>query len=261
MTLDWVIPVLTLTAMEIVLGIDNIVFLTILVGKLPPEQQRPARLLGLALALGLRLGLLFMIRLIMGLTAPVFYLTSLGVPEGWVTEEALNAVSWRDIILIVGGMFLIGKSTYEIHDKLEGGGDSPAKGGLGSSFFWVIAQIIILDLVFSIDSVITAVGMAQEIWVMVTAMVIAVGVMLVSAGAIGNFVHRHPTLKMLALSFLILIGVMLMAEGIEKHINRGYIYFAMAFALGVELLNMRVRVKGPAVELREPVMPEPKAGA
>ena len=223
------ISLATLAALEIVLGIDNVVFLTILAGRLPKEQQPRARRLGLAFALGTRLMLLFAITWVMGLTRELFTLAGHGF-------------SGRDLILLGGGLFLMGKATFEIHDKLEVQHEaeaSPAKGG--AAFWLVIAQIGVLDVVFSLDSVITAVGMAQHLAVMVTAMVFAVGVMLVFAGAIGEFVERHPTMKMLALSFLILIGVTLVAEGLGKHIEKGYVYFAMAFSFGVELLNMRIR--------------------
>jgi predicted tellurium resistance membrane protein TerC len=227
--LDTWISLATLAAMEIVLGIDNIVFLTILAGRLPPDQQPRARRLGLAFALLTRLGLLFAITWVMGLTRELF--SAFG-----------HAVSGRDLILLGGGLFLMAKATIEIHDKLEVQHEAAAKPPPGRSAFWfVIAQIGVLDLVFSLDSVITAVGMAQHLAVMVTAMVLAVAVMLIFAGAVGDFVERHPTMKMLALSFLILIGVMLVAESFGKHIEKGYIYFAMAFSLLVELLNMRMR--------------------
>ena len=224
----------TLTVMETVLGIDNIVFLTIIAGRLPPAQQPSARRLGLAVALLSRLGLLFAITWVMGLTRPLFAILGRGV-------------SGRDLILLAGGLFLIGKATIEIHDKLEvQHHEDPGAAAHHGSFWSVIAQIGIIDIVFSLDSVITAVGMAQHLAIMIAAMVIAVALMLVFAGAIGGFVDRHPTLKMLALSFLILIGVMLVAEGLGKHIEKGYIYFAMAFSLGVELLNMRMRRGTPA---------------
>lgn len=248
--MDWVISLLTLTLMEIVLGIDNIIFIAILVGRLPPGQQPLARRLGLLLALIMRLLLLLTLSSIMRLQDPLFLLSDLGVPADWIGEHA-NEISWKDIILLAGGMFLIGKSTHEIHQKLEGETDKPrarTAGGLGLA----LAQIALLDIVFSLDSVITAVGMAQKIWVMVVAMIIAVGVMLVFAAAVSRFVHRHPTLKVLALSFLILIGVMLVADGLGQHIHRGYIYFAMGFSLAVEFLNMRLRAKTTAVQLREP---------
>jgi predicted tellurium resistance membrane protein TerC len=235
----WV-SLLTLTAMEIVLGIDNIVFISILVGKLPQAQQKKARQLGLSLALLLRLGLLFTLSWIMRLTAPLFTLPLVD-----------QAISGRDLILLGGGLFLIGKSAHEIHDKLEVvHEESPeVHKRTGARFGVILVQILLLDIVFSLDSVITAVGMAQHVAIMVVAMVVAVGVMLVFAGAIGDFVNRHPSMKILALSFLLLIGVMLMAEGFEQHIGKGYIYFAMAFALGVELLNMRLRKKQQPVKL------------
>ncbi len=219
----------TLAALEIVLGIDNIVFLTILAGRLPREQQPKARRLGLAAALATRLGLLFAITWVTRLTRELF-------------RVAGHGLSGRDLILLGGGLFLIGKATFEIHDKLEVRHEEEAPGAKGGASFWiVIGQIGLLDVVFSLDSVITAVGMAQHVAIMVAAMVAAVGVMLAFAGPIGDFVERHPTMKMLALSFLILIGVTLVAEGFGKHIEKGYVYFAMAFSLAVELLNMRMR--------------------
>lgn len=234
------ISLLTLTALEIVLGIDNIIFISILAGKLPKEQQKKARQTGLGLALITRLLLLAGIAWIAKLTTPLLHIASF-------------AISGRDLILLAGGLFLIAKSTYEIHEKLEGE-DHHASGRVGVSFSKVIVQIILLDIVFSLDSVITAVGMANQLWVMVTAVVIAMGVMLAFAGAISDFVHRHPTVKMLALSFLILIGVSLMAEGLHQHIPKGYIYFAMAFSCMVELINLKLRAKAsPPVELREPL--------
>jgi predicted tellurium resistance membrane protein TerC len=236
----WVIPLLTLTAMEIVLGIDNIIFIALVSGRLPAGQQAMARQLGLGLALISRVLLLCALSWVLGLTRPLFALSDLGLPAEWLSPET-NEVSWRDLILIGGGLFLIAKSVYEIHHKLEGPADAGAGGQAADQFGWVIAQIVVLDIIFSLDSVITAVGMAQQLWVMIVAVVLAVGVMLVFSGPISAFVHRHPTLQMLALSFLILIGVMLVAEGIEKHIERGYIYFAMAFSLIVEMLNLRLR--------------------
>jgi predicted tellurium resistance membrane protein TerC len=227
----WV-SLLSLSAMEIVLGIDNIVFLSILSAKLPVEQQPKARRLGLVLALGMRLGLLFTISWMMRLTAPLFSVLS-------------NEISGRDLILLGGGLFLVGKSVHEIHDKLEVTHEASGLPGRGASFLSVLIQILLLDVVFSLDSVITAVGMAPSIVVMMLAMVIAVGVMLVFAAPIGNFVERHPTMKILALSFLLLIGVVLIADGLGQHISKGYIYFAMAFALLVEVINMRVRRSAP----------------
>jgi predicted tellurium resistance membrane protein TerC len=218
----------TLAAMEIVLGIDNVVFLTILSGRLPAEQQARARRLGLGLALGMRILLLLTISWLMGLTRPLFHL--LGHP-----------FSGRDLILLVGGLFLIAKATHEIHDKLEVKHEEGGAARVGASFGAVLAQIALLDVVFSLDSVITAVGMVGDLAIMIAAVVASVVVMLFFAGAVGGFVNRHPTMKMLALSFLLLIGVMLVAEGMGQHVPKGYVYFAMAFSLGVELLNMRVR--------------------
>ena len=223
------IALASLSAMEIVLGIDNIIFISILVARLPRERQQIARQLGLGLALVMRLGLLLAISWIMSLTAPLFTVLS-------------NEISGRDLILIVGGLFLIAKATHEIHDKLEV--DHPKSADekkLKASFVGVLVQIMLLDIVFSLDSVITAVGMAPAISIMVAAMVIAVGVMLIFARPIGDFVERHPTIKILALSFLLLIGVVLVADGLGQHIGKGYIYFAIAFSLLVELINLRVR--------------------
>ena len=228
---DTWIALLTLTVMEIVLGIDNIVFISILSDKLPAEQQPRARRLGIGLALILRLALLFTITWIMRLTAPLF--TVFG-----------NEISGRDLVLGLGGLFLIFKATHEIYAKLEVGDDKEG-GSLprASSFAMVLAQILVLDVVFSLDSVITAVGMAQHILIMVIATVLAVIVMLAFVNPISNFVGKHPSMKMLALSFLLLIGVLLVAESLDQHIKKGYIYFAMAFSLVVELLNLRLRKK------------------
>ena len=231
------IALLTLTVLEIVLGIDNIIFISILSGKLPMEQQNKARLTGLALAMITRILLLFSIVWIMKLTLPLF--TVLG-----------QEISGRDLILIGGGLFLIAKSTFEIHDKLEGDeGHRSAK--VAKSFGSVITQILLLDVVFSLDSVITAVGMANNIIIMIVAVVIAVGVMMVSSKSISNFVEKHPTVKMLALAFLLLIGVSLIAEGLDQHISKGYIYFAMAFSVFVEMLNLKMKSKTKPVELRK----------
>ncbi len=232
----WV-ALVTLTLLEIVLGIDNIVFISILAGKLPPEQQSRARVMGLGLALIGRLALLFSLSWLMGLTKPLFAIAG-------------HAFSGRDLILLVGGLFLIGKSTFEIHERLEGIGEEKIVQS-HPSFTSVIVQIFLLDMVFSLDSVITAVGMAQHIPVMVLAIVIAVGIMMISAGAVATFIHRHPTIKMLALSFLLLIGTSLVAEGLGFHIPKGYIYFAMAFSLFVEMLNLRLR-KGTPVPVKGP---------
>nr|MCU0406073.1 TerC family protein [Ignavibacteriaceae bacterium] len=240
--MDWItqpeslIALLTLTVLEIVLGIDNIIFISILSGKLPKEQQSKARLTGLALAMITRILLLFSIVWIMKLTLPLF--TALG-----------QEISGRDIILIGGGLFLIAKSTFEIHDKLEGE-EGHRSSKVAKSFASVIAQIILLDIIFSLDSVITAVGMANNLMIMILAVVIAVGVMMASAKSISDFVEKHPTVKMLALAFLLLIGVSLIAEGFEQHIPKGYIYFAMAFSVFVEMLNLRMKAKTKPVELR-----------
>lgn len=239
----WV-SLLTLTALEIVLGIDNVIFISILAGKLPAERQAKARQLGLTLALVTRVLLLLSITWLMGLTKTLFTLPVID-----------HGVSGRDLILGAGGLFLIGKSVHEVHDKLEGLDGHATPRGRAVSFRAVIVQILILDVVFSLDSVITAVGMAENVGVMIAAVMIAIGVMLVFAGAISDFVNRHPTLKMLALSFLILIGVTLVAESLGRHIPKGYIYFSMAFAFGVEMLNLRLRKKVDApkpVELHQP---------
>jgi predicted tellurium resistance membrane protein TerC len=233
------IALLTLTVLEIVLGIDNIIFISILSGKLPAEQQNRARIVGLSAAMLMRILLLFTISWVIGLTAPLF-------------EVLGMEISGRDLILIGGGLFLLGKATLEIHGKLEGEEHATGAGVKVTSFASVIVQIMLLDIVFSLDSVITAVGMAEDLWVMVTAVVIAVGVMLISSGAISDFVNRHPTVKILALSFLLLIGTSLVAEGLEFHIPKGYIYFAMAFSVFVELINLRVRGKAEPVHLRDP---------
>jgi predicted tellurium resistance membrane protein TerC len=228
------ISLVTLTLMEIVLGIDNIVFLSILVAKLPANQQNKARTIGLILALGMRLGLLMTLSWIMRLTEPFFTLPFID-----------RGISGRDLILLGGGLFLIAKSSHEIYDKLEAHHEEKKQPQGSSVFTWILVQIVLLDIVFSLDSVITAVGMAQKIWVMVTAMVVAVGVMLLSAKSIGEFIERHPSMKILALSFLLLIGVMLMAEGMGQHVSKGYIYFAMAFSMFIEVLNMRLRKPAP----------------
>jgi predicted tellurium resistance membrane protein TerC len=236
------IALVTLTLLEIVLGIDNIIFISILSGKLPPDQQHRARRMGLALALITRILLLCSLAWVVTLDKP-FWQPSLG---SWQFD-----VSGKSLILLLGGLFLIGKSTYEIHEKLEG--DDGAKSGrTAASFGSVLVQILLLDIVFSLDSVITAVGMVDTIGVMVAAVVLAMIVMLIFVNSISDFVDRHPTFKILALSFLILIGVMLVAEALGQHIAKGYIYFAMSFSVIVEILNMRIRKAGSTTTLRQP---------
>jgi len=243
---DVLVALLTLTAMEIVLGVDNVVFISILTGRLPPDQAAIARRVGLGLALVMRIGLLLAISWVMSLTQPLFTL--------------VRPFSGRDLILLGGGLVLIGKATWEIYDKLEVVHEEAPAASRGA-FAFVIGQILVMDIVFSLDSVITAVGMANQIWVMVTAMVVAVAVMLLSAEAISRFVEAHPSVKILALSFLLLIGVMLVAEGTGQHVGKGYIYAAMAFSLLVELLNLRYRQKRAPVALHGRFEHERAAGA
>lgn len=231
------IAFLTLSVLELVLGIDNIIFISILSGKLPPEQQPKARFIGLSLALVMRVILLFSLTWVMGLVEPLFTIYNQGV-------------SGRDLILLIGGLFLIGKSTHEIHGSLEGEEGHETK-KVYSSFVSVIVQIMLLDIVFSLDSVITAIGMVDNIWVMIAAVVVSIVAMMLFASPIGNFVEKHPTIKMLALAFLLLIGFTLVAEGFHQHISKGYIYGAMAFSVFVELLNMGLRKKGKPVNLHD----------
>ncbi|MFO0870600.1 MAG: TerC family protein [Pirellulales bacterium] len=243
--MDALIALVALSCMEIVLGIDNIVFITILTSRLPLAQQPRARRIGLAVALISRILLLLSLSWVLGLTQPLVHLGWLDAPlQGLKLDEHTRHhivdITVRDLILLVGGLFLIGKATLEIHHKLEGQEDS-RESRRQASFAGVIAQIALLDIVFSLDSVITAVGMAKQIYVMIAAVIIAVIIMLVFAGTVSAFVERHPTIKMLALSFLILIGVMLVAEGIGTEIGKGYIYFAMSFSLMVEFLNLKMR--------------------
>ena len=244
--MDWItdpqawIGFATLTVLEIVLGIDNIVFISILADKLPREKRGRARTIGLGLAMLTRILLLFSLTWVIGLTAPLF--SVLG-------EE----ISGRDLVLILGGLFLLAKSTHEIHDNLEGEEGSEKSLRVAPSLVSVLIQIALLDIVFSLDSVITAVGMVEELGIMIAAVVVAIGFMMLFSGTISAFVGRHPTIKMLALSFLILIGVTLIAEGLNQHISKGYIYFAMAFSVGVEMLNLRVRpVHSKPIQLRRP---------
>ena len=242
------ISLLTLTALEIVLGIDNIVFLSVLTSKLPRDQQARGRTIGLGLALGMRIALLLTISWVIGLTAPLFTLVGM-------------EFSGRDIILLGGGLFLLAKATTEIHESLEGGssGHGAATGGT-ASFRAVIIQIVLIDAVFSLDSIITAVGLSDQILVMITAVVIAIGVMLLAAGPLASFVERHPTVKMLALSFLLLIGFSLVAEGLDFHVEKTYIYVAMGFSVFVEFLNLRIRGSKQPVHLRALDEPEPRGG-
>jgi predicted tellurium resistance membrane protein TerC len=217
----------TLTALELVLGIDNIIFISILVDKLAPEQRNAARRLGLFMAMFMRIGLLLVLSWVIGLTAPLFSVLQ-------------QEISGRDLILILGGLFLLWKSTAEIHQSLEGQ-EGHASGAVKATFAAVILQIMIIDLVFSLDSIITAVGMVDELAVMIAAVIASVGLMMAFAGAIGRFVSEHPTIKMLALAFLVVVGVVLIAEGFDRHVPKGYVYFAMAFSVGVEMLNIRMR--------------------
>jgi predicted tellurium resistance membrane protein TerC len=232
------IALATLTFLEIVLGVDNIIFISILSGKLPPADQPRARRLGLIGAMLTRILLLMSLAWIVKLTEPLFSLIG-------------HEISGRDLILILGGLFLLAKSTFEIHDRLEGD-EGHASRRVAASFLSVIVQIMLLDIVFSLDSVITAVGMVDELWVMIAAVIISVGIMMLAAAPISMFVHRHPTVKVLALSFLLLIGLSLLLEGFEQHIPKGYIYFAMGFSVFVEMINLRVRAKTAPVHLREP---------
>jgi predicted tellurium resistance membrane protein TerC len=232
----------TLVALELVLGVDNVIFISILAGKLPRHEQARARSIGLALAVISRILLLFSLSWIIGLTEPLFQVFTL-------------AISGRDIILFLGGLFLLGKATYEIHQKLEGV-EGHASAGVTASFSGVIVQILLLDVVFSLDSVITAVGMVDQVAIMIAAVVIAAVVMIISSGPISGFVDRHPTIKMLALSFLLLIGFTLIVEGFHQHIPKGYIYFAMGFSVLVEMLNLRLRKVTAPVKLHEPYTPE-----
>ena len=235
----------TLTFLEIVLGVDNVIFISILSGKLPEDQQKRARRIGLLGAMLTRIALLFSLAWIVKLTAPLFTIGETGI-------------SGRDLILILGGLFLMGKSVYEIHDKLEGE-EGHASAKVAASFASVIFQIMVLDIVFSLDSVITAVGMVDVLWVMIAAVMVSVGIMMASAETISNFVNKHPTVKMLALSFLLLIGMSLIMEGFDQHIPKGYIYFAMGFSVFVEMINLRMRKVSKPVVLHDRYVAEPPA--
>ena len=250
---SFIFPLLTLTLMEVVLGIDNIIFLSIIVAALPPEKQKTARFLGLGLALVARIALLAGIKWVMGLEAAIFHWKNIGfVPDGWIENHHVDAVTGKDLVLLGGGAFLIGKSVVEIHKKTMGGDEEEmAAKAKASSFAGVLVQIVILDIVFSLDSVISAIGMVKEIWIMVVAMLTAVAFMGIFAGPVSRFIDKNPTFKMLALSFLVMIGVMLLAEGAGTPIQKAYIYVAMVFALGVELLNMRARRKKDAARKAE----------
>jgi len=267
--MDWIAPLLALTLMEIVLGIDNVVFIAVLSGRLPKHQQAMGRYVGLGLAMVVRIILLLTLKYVIDhLEFSLFQWTSLGVPAEWLnpgdaaaaseaaheaaesgghgdhamTFESLNRVTLKDAVMFLGGLFLLWKSVVEIHKKIEGVEHGHGTAGT-ATLAGVLVQIAMIDLVFSIDSVITAIGMAQDQWIMVVAIVISIGFMLAFSGPISSFIEKHPTVKMLALSFLLLIGVMLVAEGFGTHINKGYIYFAMAFSLLVEVLNLRMKLK------------------
>jgi len=249
-TTENLVALLTLTSLEVVLGIDNVVFIAILCGKLPPEQRERARKIGLSLAMLLRIGLLLVLGWLSKLTTPLFTLALPAPLGGWS-----HGFSGRDLILIVGGLFLVGKATLEIHHKLEGVEGHGPSGAPAAAFGGVIAQILALDLVFSLDSVITAVGMADSRVVMVAAVVIAVVVMLLFSGHIASYIEQRPTLKILALAFLLLIGVSLVIEGSGGEVPKGYVYFAMAFSLGVELINLRMRRKSEPIHLKDSRLP------
>jgi len=243
-TLEALISLITLTFMEIVLGIDNIIFISIVAGKLPREQETRARNIGLALALLFRIGLLLGITWIIGLTKPLFVIPAAGV-EYTITS--------RDLILLLGGLFLIYKSTIEIHEKIEGHREEELRKGKGATLAGVVFQIILLDMIFSIDSILTAIGLVKEVLIMIMAVIISIFVMMLAAGGISRFINRNPTIKILGLSFLLLIGFMLALEGLPDqlsiHVPKGYIYFAIFFSLGVEMLNMRMRKKSLKVEV------------
>jgi predicted tellurium resistance membrane protein TerC len=243
LTADGLIALTTLTLLEVILGVDNVIFISILASKLPLAQQARARRVGLMAAMLMRIGLLFSLAWIIRLTAPLF--------------TVFGEISGRDLILLGGGLFLLAKATLEIHERLEGE-EGHASAKVAASFGAVIVQIMLLDIVFSLDSVITAVGMADELSIMVAAVVIAVAVMMLSAGAISEFVNRHPTVKVLALSFLLLIGLSLIGEGFDMHIPKGYIYFAMGFSVFVEMINLKAR-GGTPVQLKQPYVAETKA--
>jgi predicted tellurium resistance membrane protein TerC len=236
--MEWIVPLITLILLEVVLGLDNVIFISIVAGRLPANQQNKARITGLILAMFLRLALLGVISLILQLQGNLFSVSSIDI-------------SGKDLILILGGLFLLYKSATEIHHKMEGEEGDTSKNIKATSFSSVIIQILILDMVFSIDSIITAVGMVDQLWIMYTAVVITVSIMLFASGPISRFINKHPAFKMLALSFLLLIGVSLIAEGLDFHIPKGYIYFSMAFALMVDIIQMKTSKPAPPVETKE----------
>jgi predicted tellurium resistance membrane protein TerC len=239
LTSEGLLALVTLTFLEVILGVDNVIFISILAGKLPASQQGQARRTGLAAAMIMRIALLLSIAWIIRLTAPLFSILG-------------NEISGRDLILLGGGLFLLGKATLEIHENLEGEEGHKSAGARRASFASVIGQIMLLDIVFSLDSVITAVGMAEDLSIMITAVILAVAVMMFSAGPISAFVNRHPTVKILALSFLLLIGLSLIGDGLDMHIPKGYVYFAMGFSIFVEMINLRIRGQAKPVKLHHP---------
>lgn len=249
-----IIALIALSAMEIVLGIDNLVFLSVLSSRLPKEQQKSARLIGLALAMGMRIGLLAFLFLILKLKDPFFTLDSLPLWEGarlWLQQnEEINGVSVKDLILIAGGLFLLWKSVKEIHHLVGGHHESHAAAA-PPSYSSVLIQVMVLDLVFSLDSVITAVGMADQLWVMISAVLLSVLIMMIFANRVAEFVEKNPTVKMLAVAFLVMIGAMLVADGCGTHVSKGYVYFAMLFSLSVEILNLRAKYKAEELELKK----------
>lgn len=255
LTPEGLVALITLTVLEIVLGIDNIIFISILVGRLPEKDQQRARTIGLSLALILRVVFLFGASWVAQATKPWFEIGP------FLGMDAAFGVSGRDLIMVAGGLFLLAKATTELHGKLEGGEEGTAT-VKKASFGTMIVQIILLDLVFSIDSVITAIGLSQNLLIMVIAVIVAVIVMQVSAGSISRFIHKHPTVKVLALAFLLMIGMLLVVEALHVHVPKGYVYFAMAFSVGVEMLNIRIRARAakPPVELRQPIYETPDEG-
>ena len=256
LTADNLVTLLTLTGLEIVLGVDNIIFIAILTGKLPEAQQEKARKIGLLLAMGMRIVLLLGISWVMSMTKPLFTIDLTQFSSALTYKHGFNL---RDLVLFVGGLFLIGKATYEIHERLEEAGRREEGQALKATatFGSVLFQIMILDIVFSLDSVITAVGMAEHIEIMIAAVILSIGIMMLFAGKVGQFVQKHPTLKVLALAFLVLIGVVLVADGMGTHVSKGYIYFAMAFSLGVEMVNLKISARRKKARAAEGSAPLP----